>query len=168
MYDIYPHFKKFSFNGHFHFFLVLPVYCYQPISLHPRAHIHCIFNLHYSNMNTGWFTQIQPWGHRPERLFDQVPSVNIGKKTTTHLFPEPNTGMPVLDINPWHFQQAMQNSSYVMLHPGKNAPKAALSSPQFRTGTSCWMRGAEQGCFFWAGWWWSCLLALPHSSSWPS
>lgn len=47
-------------------------------------------------------------------------------------------------------------------------PHATLSSPPFRTGTSCWMRWAEQGCFFWAGRWWSCLLALPHSSSWPS
>ena len=146
MYDIYPHFKKFSFGGHFQ----------------------CIFNPHYSNMNSGWFTRIQPWEHRPEKRFDQMPSVNTGKKTTTHLFPEPNAGMLVLDINPWHLQQAMQNSSYVMLHPGKNAPKAALSSPQFRAGTSCWMRGAEQGCFFWAGRWWSCLLALPDSSSWPS
>ena len=30
----------FNLKFFFFFFLVLPVYCYQPISLHPRAHIH--------------------------------------------------------------------------------------------------------------------------------
>lgn len=141
-------FKKFSPSGHFNF----------------------IFNLYYSNMNIGWLTQIHPWEHKPEMLFNPGPSVNTGMKSTPSFLPEPNPGVPALDINPWHPQQAIQSRCYVMWHSAKNALKAALSSYQFRTGMELLNErgGAEPGCFFWARRWWSCLLALPHSSSWPS
>ena len=33
------HLQSFLASGSFLFFLVLPVYCYQPISLHPHAHM---------------------------------------------------------------------------------------------------------------------------------
>lgn len=52
-------------------------------------------------------------------LFNQVPPMNIDMKTTPHLFPEPNTGMPVLDINLWHPRQTIQGKCYVRLHSGK-------------------------------------------------
>lgn len=56
-------------------------------------------------------------------------------RTTRRLLPEPNSGMPVLDINPQCPQLAMWSKCCVMLCSSKNARDAAVSSRQLRTGT---------------------------------
>ena len=95
------------------------------------ADTYFIFNLHYSNMNTGWFTQ--PGRHKPEAL---RPGACEHWYENHYMFTSrANTGMPVLDVNPPGPQPATQSRCYVMLRSGKNARDAALSSRRLRART---------------------------------
>lgn len=64
-------------------------------------------------MDTGWFMQMQPCGHKPEMRVNQVPSLNSGMKTATRLFPELNIRVQswilTCDAASGHAEQVLYN-----------------------------------------------------------